>query len=213
METKPYNSSDAYINILDLETLEKRPGAVIASIGAVKVDSTTLEIVARFYRRVCMVSCRAVGLVSDQDTMEWWSRQPFPAFEEVFSLDDRVPLPFALTDFAAFLGDGNDCVLYGNGPSFDCALLAAAYRACGMPIPWHYRNERCLRTEKAVAIRAGREWTRVEPRIKHHALHDAEAEAEELVRNVLAHVAGKAEMQNIQAQATRPAPQDHEKEN
>jgi len=39
-----------------------------------------------------------------------------------------------------------DISLWAHGPTFDISILAAAYDACGLPIPWHYRAPRDTRT-------------------------------------------------------------------
>lgn len=168
--------------VLDLETLGTTPGSVVATIGAAKIDGC--RIVDRFYERISIPSSLAAGLTTDAATLAWWRNQSVAAQEQIFSESlERSDLDVVLGLFEDFAY--GDREIYGNGPAFDCSILAAAYRAVGRSVPWHYRTERCLRTERHAVERAGREWKRVKPWIPHHALLDAEAEAKELIVNVL----------------------------
>ncbi len=36
--------------------------------------------------------------------------------------------------------------IWGNSARFDCGILQNAYNIVGIPIPWKYGSERCLRT-------------------------------------------------------------------
>lgn len=167
--------------IIDLETLGKRPGCIIATLAAVEIDiERRSPAVSQFYRRISHVSAMKAGLTIDPETYGWWMGQPRQPFDEIFSVDEeRHPLRDVLEAFADHIGP--DAILYGNGPSFDLGILAAAYDAVALPVPWHYRQERCLRTEKAAILRAGGKWERVKNPILHHAAYDAVCEAQEFI--------------------------------
>jgi exodeoxyribonuclease VIII len=68
--------------------------------------------------------------------------------------------------------------VWGNGANFDNALVAAAYRANKMDLPWDYWNDRCYRTIAAMFMK-----TRVD-RVGtgHHALDDAKTQALRLLK-------------------------------
>jgi hypothetical protein len=86
------------------------------------------------------------------------------------------PLLPVLTDFHTWVGDPSAVEIYGNGANFDLPILTAAYRACGLPIPWKYYNERCYRTIKSL-------YPSVEaPKNGHNALEDARNQAMHLMR-------------------------------
>jgi hypothetical protein len=165
-------------HILDLETLGIRPGCIVATVGIVKIDLTLLEVGEVFYQRIDLESSVRHGLSADLSTSLWWLDKPAEIRKELTDpgADD---LPQALANITRFLGPAP--VIYGNGPSFDCTHLSAAYRAAKMPLPWHFRDERCLRTEKAAILRQGGKWDRFENPFPHHAMHDALCEAWEFL--------------------------------
>lgn len=165
-------------HILDLETLGIRPGCIVATVGIVKIDLDLLEVGEVFYQRIDLESAVNHGLTADLDTCRWWLNKPAEIRKELTDPggDD---LPRALENVARFLGPSP--VIYGNGPSFDCTHLSAAYRAASMPTPWHFRDERCLRTEKAAILRQGGKWDRIDNPHPHHAMHDALCEAWEFL--------------------------------
>jgi DNA polymerase III epsilon subunit-like protein len=158
--------------MLDLETLGTRPGSVIVAIGACKFAGRGAG--DTFYARVDPASCERVGLRMDAETVTWWLRQGEEARKELTKRGE--PLPRVLRRFARWVGDKTADV-WGNGANFDNALLGAAYDAAGIPRPWHWMNDRCYRTAKAILPRVparGAERT-------HHALADAVRQAEHLL--------------------------------
>ena len=71
--------------------------------------------------------------------------------------------------------------LWSHGPAFDPPILAEAYHAVGLPVPWHYRAPRDTRTLFDVAgIEDHSAWLAQhsgEARVQHHALSDAICQA------------------------------------
>jgi inhibitor of KinA sporulation pathway (predicted exonuclease) len=69
-------------------------------------------------------------------------------------------------------------LVWGNGANFDNTLVAAAYRAMKMDVPWQYWNDRCYRTIANMFLK-----TRVE-RVGtgHHALDDAKTQTLRLLK-------------------------------
>ena len=97
-------------------------------------------------------------LTRDPGTVQWWSEQ---SDEAQAAFADPVDLRDALMQFGGWLRDqADDCgyqfaidqrvpddvALWSHGPAFDVAILAAAYDAVGLPVPWHYRAPRDTRT-------------------------------------------------------------------
>ncbi len=70
-------------------------------------------------------------------------------------------------------GDAMQIAIWGNGAGFDQPILSAVYRAVGVVQPWKFFNERCYRTLKN--LYPGFPYTR--PKLAHHALEDAKAQA------------------------------------
>jgi hypothetical protein len=132
---------------IDLETMSTRSDAAICAIGAVAFSLTKLELGDRFYTTIDLRSCEAAGLRIDADTVTWWMKQGDAARNTLTR--NTEPLTAALGGFTAFLmgcGPTSEIKVWGNGPSFDNAILANAYRAAGIPMPWKYWNDRCCRT-------------------------------------------------------------------
>jgi len=68
-------------------------------------------------------------------------------------------------------------VVWGNGASFDNAILANAYHKTHLDLPWQYYNNRCYRTIKNCYpnIKLSRAGT------LHKALDDAKSQAMHLI--------------------------------
>lgn len=134
--------------MIDLETLDTRPSAVVLSIGACLVNWRLGEPTHDFYRVVDLASAREAGLTESPSTKAWWDRQSAEA-KRVFT-DPCVSLEQALLDFDSYLEqfDKKEVRLWGNGSDFDNVILANAYDAIGFDAPWRFYNNRCYRTAK-----------------------------------------------------------------
>lgn len=158
--------------MVDLETLDTRPTAVILSIGACLVNWRTGEPTHPFYAVVDLASSREAGLTESQATMDWWSRQSAEA-RSVFTDPSAVSLQQALTGFAVYLQefDQKKVRIWGNGSDFDNVIMANAYDALGFDAPWRFYNNRCFRTVKNVFADRIQEPDRAG--VYHNALDDA----------------------------------------
>lgn len=131
--------------MLDLETWGTEPGCDIRSIGAVVFDPESLNVLdTSFYQAVS--GGEQYGLVRDPNTVEWWDNQS----EEARSAFAKpVHILRGLNEFSVWygmLGDPAEVTLWCNGPHFDEVILKAAYKACEVKHPWHYRAPRDFRT-------------------------------------------------------------------
>jgi DNA polymerase III epsilon subunit-like protein len=133
--------------MVDLETLGKRAGCAIISIGAVLFDETGVDENNAFYTVVSRKDCVQLGLHEDPDTLDWWSKQSEGArYVLQHSMSNEAkPLVEALTDFGHFVGPAK---VWGNGADFDNAILYACYAAVEKPVPWKFWDSRCYRTLK-----------------------------------------------------------------
>jgi hypothetical protein len=124
--------------MIDLETLGRRAGCSILSIGAVAFDTTGLG--PEFYTVVDRASCQAHGLHEDENTVAWWNKQSVQAqtvLEQAAT--NGQPLADALTELTTFLGGLGSLKklkVWGNGADFDNAILTACYAAVGRELPW-----------------------------------------------------------------------------
>lgn len=131
--------------MVDLETMGTSSDAAIVGIGACEFDGERIG--NTFYRSVNLSSAVARGLTMDPSTVMWWLGQSDAARQAIrFNTE---PIEKALTDFAfwAFECAAKDNIrMWAKGPSFDCATLSHAYKVCQIARPWHYWNDRCVRT-------------------------------------------------------------------
>lgn len=130
--------------MIDIETLGNRPGSVILSIGAVAFDAETGEIGEEFYDAIDPSSAAAAGLTTDISTMMWWMKQSQEAQDAAFSGKTAIELALAKLAFYALRVGATR--VWAKPPSFDLVLLEAAFRACNLDVPWHFRTHRDCRT-------------------------------------------------------------------
>lgn len=161
--------------MIDLETLGRRAGCSILSIGAVAFDPAK-GLGEELYVVVNRQSCVDAGLHEDQDTLNWWEKQNESAKTVLgHSTEGGLVLTDALAKLTEFLAQfGHKKVkVWGNGSDFDNAILTACYAAIGQNIPWEFWNNRCYRTLKSLKpqIKLARQGT------YHNALDDAKSQA------------------------------------
>lgn len=168
----------------DLETLGRRPGCKLLSIGAVVFGPKGLG--AEFYEEVKIN--HQGDLTADQSTIDWWDRQSPEARDRLYGGQDEKPmLGWALTKFNVWLGQlaprdqkGNlEVCVWGNGADFDNAILQVAFDKTTTEQPaWPFWNNRCYRTLKNLvpSVQLVRQGTH------HNALDDAKSQAEHAIR-------------------------------
>lgn len=164
--------------MVDLETLGTRAGCKVISVGCVTFGPGGLG--AEFYRE-CLRGPQGT-LCEDQDTVDWWGRQAAIERDRLFNQDDnKCTLGVALNDLNDWLrrvAGPSGVTVWGNGASFDNAILDSAYDAVGPTKEWGYYDDRCYRTLKAMApaVKLARVGTH------HNALDDAKSQAEHATR-------------------------------
>jgi 3' exoribonuclease, RNase T-like len=164
--------------MVDLETVGRRAGCGILSIGAVAFDPNTGDLGPEFYMVVKLDSCEKFGLHNDPDTLAWWEKQS-PEAQKVLTQArasrGNKPLDKALVGFNEYLSQfGPKAVrVWGNGSDFDNAILINCYAATELTAGWEFWNNRCFRTLKGLApsIKTERVGT------YHNALDDAKTQA------------------------------------
>jgi hypothetical protein len=168
---------------IDIETMSTAPNAAIASIGACRFDLPGAGIGDwigdTFHVHVSLANCQRHGLAIDASTVLWWIGREEDAKEALFcGQHDAAPLVTALEALTHFIdsteiNSNEPPTIWANGASFDLPILANAYRAVGLPLPWNYWDERDLRTLKSLAP----EFRIEHAGIAHHALDDAVKQA------------------------------------
>lgn len=174
--------------VIDLETLGLGLRPVIIAIGAVALDER-YEVIGRFY---CAIrGNEQPGRIMDYDTVRWWAMKTSPAAREAVFDDHATSLCQAVIAFNAWvthhIGADPHVQFWGKGPEFDNVIwreaIATNYPGGNPEIlrkVWTYRNNQSLRTVELLAESLGITVEVPDTGVAHHALHDAEWEAEYL---------------------------------
>ena len=187
--------------MVDVETMGRKPGCAILSIGAVRFNpdedlgsesgsakSTHLQGKNHFYMVINNLDSSARGFSSDIDTMRWWKKQSIWQDLSMAIINSDVSVPQAATSFSEFLNkshSGGGVNLWANSPSFDIQIMRAMFKAVDQKFPVDYRKEMDFRTIMELAYphrddRPGRS-SELSSLPMHHALGDAVNQAQQLI--------------------------------
>ena len=171
--------------VLDLETLSLQEDAAILQIGCCIPHFDRVKIPSGISHEFEVTISYDIALKSefhkDSETLNWWENQDPNVRKLVFSGQDNYE--DALGDLVAWLNslrvDGADIAIWGNGSDFDNRLLTYTLNCYGFRKCWDFRNNRDLRTLKALfpLEDAGIELVRSSAETAHTALGDARYEA------------------------------------
>lgn len=174
--------------VIDLETLGLGLRPVIIAIGAVALDEH-YEVIGRFYRAIRGDGQQ--GREMDFDTVKWWVTKNGPVAQQAVFNDNAASLFQAVIAFNAWvmqhIGADPHVQFWGKGPEFDNVIWREAIET-NYPVGnpeilrkvWTYRNNQSLRTVELMAKAMGITVEVPDTAIAHHALCDAEWEAEYL---------------------------------
>jgi hypothetical protein len=138
--------------MLDIETWGQSSNSVIIQLSAVLFDIQTGHLGSTFNMFIDPNSSVRHGLKIEPSTVIWWMIQSDAARNNmVTSINHSIgsnSLPTVLSDFTRWFKENcnSDTIVWGRGPRFDFGLLTNAYNTIGLPIPWNFRNEMCVRT-------------------------------------------------------------------
>ncbi|EMY2703032.1 3'-5' exoribonuclease [Escherichia coli] len=130
--------------MIDIETMGKNPNAAIISIGAIFFDPQTGDMGPEFSKTIDLDTA---GGVIDRDVIKWWLKQSREAQSAI--LTDEILLDDALLQLREFIAENSGeffVQVWGNGANFDNVILRRSYERQGIPCPWHYHNDRDVRT-------------------------------------------------------------------
>lgn len=144
--------------MIDLETLDVTPTAVVLSIGATafyfdKISGTPESFakpvfVSEFSNNVEVLPQMLSGRSVSQDTLDWWTRQSMEAKTRIIHPKGAISAPDAaldnLDDWAA-AQEGFDYI-WCQGGSFDFPILTNFYRSRDRYPFWKFWQERDSRT-------------------------------------------------------------------
>nr|WP_324290952.1 3'-5' exoribonuclease [Escherichia coli] len=162
---------------VDLETMGTNPDAPINSIGGKFFDPETGEMGPEFSKTI---DAKTGGGTVDISTIEWWLVQSSEARSAI--LVNQIPLDDALLQFREFISEHSDekfVQVWGNGATFDNAILRRSYERKGIPCPWRYCNDRDVRTIVELGKTIGFDARTAIPfeGVPHNALDDARHQA------------------------------------
>ncbi|TJF21580.1 exonuclease [Escherichia coli] len=162
---------------VDLETMGTNPDAPINSIGGKFFDPETGEMGPEFSKTI---DAKTGGGTVDISTIEWWLVQSSEARSAI--LVNQIPLDDALLQFREFISEHSDekfVQVWGNGATFDNAILRRSYERQGIPCPWRYCNDRDVRTIVELGKTIGFDARTAIPfeGVPHNALDDARQQA------------------------------------
>ncbi len=156
--------------MIDLETLGTTPNSAILTIGAVKFDpfgddlnEPTCE---KFYVKVDIDTCDAVGGTVSNSTLEWWANQSKEAQNDAFDPNNRVSIEEAINQLYKFCWGAKR--VWSHGVGFDLIILENYFRKIGKAVPWQFWEMRDTRTLFDIGINPERATVTA-----HNALADA----------------------------------------
>lgn len=157
--------------MIDIETLDTAPSAVILSIGACEIRAEPAH-GSLFYEELHVPT--QYERTSSNDTIEWWKTQKYCPDKG----DTGIVLALSrLTTY--LLQDTDHPIVWCKGTDFDVVILAHAYKQYGHTIPWKYNAVRDFRTiKKLFAGRITGYHINTDP---HNALADAIHQTRQLV--------------------------------
>lgn len=182
--------------MMDLETVGKRPGCAILSIGIVPFNIMDDIVGTGMEVHIGLADNVRLGLELDPETMEefWFKPEHNAALNAVWVPALRSPNTVyeaceAVGQFVAAHGGltrADSIKMWGNGANFDQPIFnVAAARAGWKNNIWKFWNEPCYRTMKdwlKTEMAAAGTYPTVQPAaLKHCAVADADFQARQLV--------------------------------
>jgi hypothetical protein len=163
--------------MIDLETMGNYAGCAIVSIGAVQFDPIQKKMGAEFYVTVDLQSCLDAGLRVDAETVYWWIGQSEAARKEI--CQKGLSLHYALASLSTFIHTYELKYVWSHGSCFDIPILGYCYKITKNDLPWDFRKVRDTRT----ILDLSGDIIFQDKVSKHHALADAKAQAEAMMRS------------------------------
>lgn len=123
--------------MIDLETLDVTPTAIVLSLGAVKFNPfNDSEPHSELYLKLCIDNQDQLGRTTSDSTIEWWGKQDPTVMEEAFDQTGAVTVEEALTQLNKWAVGVDE--IWAQGYGFDITMLEDMYRSIGKPIPWQF---------------------------------------------------------------------------
>lgn len=180
MELLPFQQKPGMM--FDIETLGRKPGCVVTSIGAVKFGFSK-GVYDRFKVNISVEdSVKNYGLKIDKDTLKWWESQSKAARDSWLHDPEPVPVKEAVELFVDWIGKDKSRLIWSHGASFDIPIIQELFNVVGIEKPWHYRQEMDSRTVFNMLGYVNSENREKSALTYHDAAADAEAQALALIK-------------------------------
>ena len=144
---------------IDIETPATSPTAAIVQIGVAVMNhhGDILDDKGRNFKIDVTEYDHYPQFDVNIGTMMWWATQNKEAFREAFGAynpsgvngvnEDRHSLEAGMIAFCDHIRSiGGKVKVWAKPPSFDLVIIQHALAHFKMNCPWHFRDERCLRT-------------------------------------------------------------------
>ena len=164
--------------MVDLETMDNIGSSAIVSIGAVQCNLITGEIGEEYYRVVDLNGQEKYGRTIDPQTLYWWLGQSQGARDGLLA-PGKILLEEMCKSFAhwiEYLEFPKTKRLWGNGASFDNAIVRSAFKSVGVDFPIPFWQDRDMRTIVGFFPKSMQEdwkWKNLRKGTYHNALDDA----------------------------------------
>lgn len=167
--------------MLDVETLGRRPGYAIMTIGANRFSAEAdrdllMKRSNHFYSVIDSFDTQNNGFKVDPVTLKWWKNEPIWKDLSAEIRHSTTSVHKACVGLGQFLEEHRPDKVWANSPSFDIEMLRAMFKRMRVDFPIAYRQEMDFRTLMEL-VYPDRE-DRPQPELgslfpKHHALGDA----------------------------------------
>lgn len=174
--------------MLDIETLGKKPGCVVLSIGAIAFDPLAdllpePENSGRcFYQNLTIFDQLLAGFKIDPDTLAFWQSEKVTVAAVDALKPNQVSMESALFRLVTWCNNLPQAgmrprLVWAKSPDFDCSILEHSAGFYGVNLPWDFRGKADVRTmEHAAALAYNPELPTPPPPIRkgtgHNALDD-----------------------------------------
>lgn len=171
--------------MIDLETLDTRPSAVVFQVGILVFKDivpenfrTNLILEEKIYHLDLLDQIMA-GRTVDLETVRWWQTQKADAWYR--SANEITSTRDLFQDITYFYSKHGVEHLWANSPSFDTVIMRSLRESLG--ISWEFpsfRDDMDLRTLKRIFRMRGREMEGVKKPTTHNALKDCHDQFQEV---------------------------------
>lgn len=167
-----------YHYMIDVETLDILPTAVVLSIGAVCINEN-LQVDDEFYIKLDIEEQMAAGSTVSDSTVQWWLKQDPVVQENTFG--GTATMKEACNGLDSFMPPGRKMV-WARGADFDFPVIDNLFRKAGYVNgrPWRYYHQCDMRT--MCNFFPAEYYLFPDEAANHNALDDAKVQARGLIK-------------------------------